>query len=378
MGDTVGKMAPGFGKLELDDRLATIARVEVVQAGVAPTAVLGWARRSAAGWELALGAAGDGAADAIFDLASLTKPLTALVAARGVAGGLLRFQSSVGALLPALARSPASAASLEDLLAHRAGLPSHGALYRNDPFARAPGPIASIPLREDEPHDLATMLARAASRVDERPIGRDAEELYSDVGYVLAGAMIAAGLGTELAAEWEATCGATSAARYRRREPSFGARVIPTEVVPWRGGTIRGEVHDENAFVLERASGHPGHAGAFGTVAEVAQLGMRFIDALDGLDEALLPRELAERMIAPRDGGTHRIGWDTVTKGASSSGRHFGPRAFGHLGFTGTSLWADPDAHVVAVMLTNRVHPTRENDRIRQARPRVHDLLWSL
>ncbi|GAC1560147.1 MAG: hypothetical protein NVS3B10_18610 [Polyangiales bacterium] len=140
-------------------------------------------------------------------------------------------------------------------------------------------------------------------------------------------------------------------------------------------------MHDENAFMLERAGGDPGHAGAFGTVDDVLGVALRFVDLLGAapLDPApLLPATLAHEMVAAYALGSHRLGWDGLTVGASSAGRRFGARTFGHLGFTGTSVWADPDAGVVAVLLTNRTYPSRENQAIRGARPRVHDALWGL
>ncbi|MEO7093677.1 MAG: serine hydrolase, partial [Polyangiales bacterium] len=139
--------------------------------------------------------------------------------------------------------------------------------------------------------------------------------------------------------------------------------------------------HDENAFMLERAGGHPGHAGAFGTAEEVARVAMRFVDLLRSPSDhatSWIPPALAEEMIAPRPAGSHLLGWDGVTRGASSSGTRFGPRSFGHLGYTGTSVWADPDAGAVAVLLTNRTYPSRDNVGIRAARPRVHDALWEI
>jgi len=356
-----------------DERLDRLLESEVIDAGVAPTAVVGWGLHGSHGWDFRVGAAG-AEVDAIYDLASLTKPMTAIVAMRRA----VPLGATVGELLPELRGTPASGASLENLLTHRAALPSWGALYRDDSWTREEGAIVSRPMVAAEPADLASMLFRAASRVEPRASGRDADELYSDIGYVLAGAMIARALGRDLASEWEATCGATSSARYRERDSTFDRRVVPTEIVDWRGGVVKGVVHDENAYALEQAGGDPGHAGAFGTVDEVARLAMAFVDALEGRDDSLLSRDRAERMIATRGGGSHRIGWDTVTPGASSSGSRFGPRSLGHLGFTGTSVWADPDAGVVAVLLTNRVHPTRDNDRIRAARPKIHDALWNL
>jgi len=82
-------------------------------------------------------------------------------------------------------------------------------------------------------------------------------------------------------------------------------------------------------------------------------------------------------MIAERPGGTHRLGWDGRSESGSSSGARFSGRAFGHLGFTGTSVWVDPAAEAIAVLLTNRTWPSRDNVRIRAARPRVHDAQWA-
>jgi CubicO group peptidase (beta-lactamase class C family) len=81
-------------------------------------------------------------------------------------------------------------------------------------------------------------------------------------------------------------------------------------------------------------------------------------------------------MLRHRDGGTHRVGFDTRSAEGSSTGRFLGPGTFGHLGFTGTSLWCDPDAGVAVALVTNRVHPTRENTAIRALRPAVHDAVW--
>jgi CubicO group peptidase (beta-lactamase class C family) len=111
----------------------------------------------------------------------------------------------------------------------------------------------------------------------------------------------------------------------------------------------------------------------FGTFGSVLDFGSAVLDALSGrgpfadADVAELTRE--------RLGGTLRAGFDGKSEEGSSVGEAFGPRTFGHLGFTGTSLWIEPDAGVVVVLLTNRVHPSRENKGIRAARPAAHDAL---
>jgi CubicO group peptidase (beta-lactamase class C family) len=132
---------------------------------------------------------------------------------------------------------------------------------------------------------------------------------------------------------------------------------------------VQGEVHDENAYAL---GGVAGHAGLFGTARDAVTLGRAALDCLKG-ESGWFEPEVMRGMIAPRAGGAHRLGWDGRGAQSPSSGERMGPRTFGHLGFTGTSLWCDPDADVAIALVTNRVHPTRENGGIRALRPAIHD-----
>jgi CubicO group peptidase (beta-lactamase class C family) len=153
--------------------------------------------------------------------------------------------------------------------------------------------------------------------------------------------------------------------------------VAPTEIVAWRGGTLRGIVHDENAWVLV-GDGLAGHAGAFGDAPSVLRLGMALVEVLTaGRDDWLTAAELYPA-VRERLGGSLAAGFDRRSGPAPSSGAHFGPQTFGHLGFTGTSLWIDPDAELVGVLLSNRVHPTRANLAIRGARRAAYDALHAL
>jgi CubicO group peptidase (beta-lactamase class C family) len=165
-----------------------------------------------------------------------------------------------------------------------------------------------------------------------------------------------------------------SARRFRERDPSFDARVAPTEVVAWRGGVLRGAVHDENAWALV-GSASAGHAGLFGDAMSVARLGVAILEALAGNAPSWLSPIDLEPLVRTRPGGSLLAGFDRRSGDAPSSGARFGTRTFGHLGFTGTSLWMDPDAKLVGVLLTNRVHPTRENAAIRRARPAAYDAI---
>jgi CubicO group peptidase (beta-lactamase class C family) len=151
----------------------------------------------------------------------------------------------------------------------------------------------------------------------------------------------------------------------------FLARVAPTEHCEFRGRVVRGEVHDENCAAY---GGIAGHAGMFGRADAVLDFGLAMLDALAGRS-CWLDQALVRWAVRPRPGGGHVVGWDTPSAQGASAGSLFSLRSFGHLGFTGTSIWCDPTRGLCAVLLSNRVHPTRENIRIRTYRPRFHDAI---
>ncbi|AUX35652.1 MULTISPECIES: serine hydrolase [Sorangium] len=307
--------------------------------------------------------------DAIFDLASVTKPFTALSFARLVRAGKARYDEPLGEVLPELAGTRSAAVPLELLAAHRAGLEAHRTLHR-------PGDGAPIDPLEAL---LACADARREGCAGDPPEG-GFPPVYSDLGYLLLGAAVArrgeAELDEVVAREVTGPLGlaVASARALRRRDPRFDERVIPTEDVAFRGGVIRGAVHDDNAWTIAQ-DGMAGHAGLFGDAMSVARLGVALLEALAGERPEWLSRDEVERLIEPRPGGSLRAGFDGKSGERPSAGARFGPRTFGHLGFTGTSLWIDPDAELVGVLLTNRVHPTRASDAIRRARPAVYDAI---
>ena len=151
--------------------------------------------------------------------------------------------------------------------------------------------------------------------------------------------------------------------------------IAPTERCPWRGKILWGEVDDDNAWA---AGGVAGHAGLFSSAADVHALVCRLRASALGQD-SFLPADIVRRFWT-RDGlvpaSTWALGWDTPSPAGSSAGTRVSAQAVGHLGFTGTSLWIDfeRDAHVI--LLTNRVHPTRQDERIRDVRPCLHDAVW--
>jgi CubicO group peptidase (beta-lactamase class C family) len=348
----------------------------IVDEGVAPNAAAGWAaRRSDGRWELSAG----GDTDAFFDLASLTKPLTAMAIARSpLHGGALR-SLELGAILAPARATPSEMATLELLLAHRAGLEANLPLFR--PLQEGRAVVLDEALNE-------AARARRPDAKGDLPRGGFAP-VYSDLGYLLAGEALvrasgAADVGEVLAKlvieplAMSEQLGSARALEALGERVRFADRVVPTEIVPWRGGEIRGRVHDENAFAL-RGAGACGHAGMFGTLGAVLAFGVGALDAIARGRGPLAVDEDLEWLVKPRAGGTLRAGFDGKSEGGgSSAGERAGPRTFGHLGFTGTSLWIDPDAEVVVAVLTNRVHPTRDNLAIRTARPVAHDALFAL
>lgn len=161
-------------------------------------------------------------------------------------------------------------------------------------------------------------------------------------------------------------------AYYRKvdRSPLEGReeRVAATENCPWRGAVIQGQVHDDNCWAM---GGVAGHAGAFGTVMDVLRFASRWCT---GFFVAETVSRAWTRVVAPT-GCSRTLGWDTPSGESPSVGRLFSQRSVGHLGFTGTSLWIDPDAELAVTLLSNRVHPSRDNIAIRAFRPKIHEAI---
>jgi CubicO group peptidase (beta-lactamase class C family) len=147
-----------------------------------------------------------------------------------------------------------------------------------------------------------------------------------------------------------------------------------TEHCPWRGRIVLGEVHDENAHVL---GGVAGHAGLFGTAMEVKCVLDAILDTLSSENTGIpcsrrdLLQFLQPQHLVP--GSSWALAFDTPAGFDSSAGRHFSPETVGHLGFTGTSFWLDLNKEMAVILLTNRVHPSRDNDQIKEFRPLIHD-----
>lgn len=335
-----------------------------------PAAVMEVGRSGGVLWRQAIGAltwhpAADPArADTIFDLASLTKVLsTATLAMRAVDEGRLSLEEPVADRLRAWQGRDRAQVTIRHLLDHSAGLTAWLPLYR-DCTGRAEfeAAICRLPL-EYEP---------------------GTRSVYSDLGFILLGFIL------EEACPGGSGGGAGSVDPSCRQAAQFGRiaslltpapltfnpprawrpRCAPTEFDAWRGRLLVGEVHDENAWAL---GGAAGHAGLFGTADAVGAFARAVLRTLAG--DRLLAAPGTMRRFAARTGvpGSSRaLGWDTMLP-TSSCGTRLSPGAIGHTGFTGTSLWIDWERDLYVVVLTNRVHPTRDNERLRAVRPRLHD-----
>jgi CubicO group peptidase (beta-lactamase class C family) len=291
------------------------------------------------------------ATDTVFDLASLTKVLaTTPLYIQQVERGAVGLDDPVSHHLPAWQGADRRTVTVRDLLSHSSGLTAYVPFFRElqgrAAFERA---VCTSPL-EYEP--------RTGS-------------IYSDLGFMLLGFMLDDRGG--LAGGFDslrAQMGVVDELQFRAPD-IWKRRTAPTEVDSWRGRLLIGEVHDENCAAL---GGVAGHAGLFGTAAAVGACARHVLQVLDGRTGAFA-RSTLETFITRRadvPNNSRALGWDTMLP-TSSCGTRMSPRAFGHTGFTGTSLWIDPDSGVYVVLLTNRVHPTRANDAIRHVRPAVHD-----
>jgi len=148
------------------------------------------------------------------------------------------------------------------------------------------------------------------------------------------------------------------------------ARIAPTEIDTARGGLVWGKVHDENADAM---GGVAGHAGLFSSASDLAVFAQMLLNGGEYGGVRIVHPETVARWTA-RQGKTssRALGWDTPSKG-SSSGHFFSPRSFGHTGFTGTSIWIDPERSLFVILLTNRVDPTRANTRHEPLRRAIAD-----
>ena len=303
--------------------------------------------------------------DTVFDLASLTKPLaTTLALMKLVDSGNIALDQPLQTLLPVPVPEDKQEIPLRALLSHCAGFEPWRPFYRNA-----------------APPSVTDKKAWVRKQVLDIPLQYPplSASLYSDLGFMVLEWVIEARSGTLLPDFLhDHFLGPLSLEdiffRHIHGPSPFGAaRFAATEECPWRNRVMQGMVHDENAYFV---GGYSGHAGLFGTAEAVYALVNLLRQHYGGeRDDFFAPRTVKTFFSRQKlvRGSTWALGWDTPSESGSSSGRHFSKETVGHLGFTGTSIWMDLVRDVMVIFLTNRIHPTRKNEKIRQFRPLLHD-----
>ena len=326
-------------------RLETIDRViqRGITAGGFPGAAVVVGRQGAAVWEKGFGrlswdpGSGRVSADkSIYDLASLTKVIGTTTAAMILFDeGKLTLDEKVQHYLPGFTGGLKDEVTVRQLLMHRGGLPAGRELWRH---AKSPDEAKQMVI--DTP-------------LEYRP---GTGFVYSDIGADLLGMIVEACAGERL----------DSFLDHRLFKPlgmddtgfkpadSLVYRIAPTEVTPPRGYPVRGEVHDENAFAL---GGVAGHAGLFGTASDLSIFAQMLLNGGTYAGTRIVA-DSTVKLFTTKAAGSRALGWE-VGEGQHGAGMYFGENAFGHTGFTGTSIWIDPDRQMFVILLTNRVHAAR-------------------
>jgi CubicO group peptidase (beta-lactamase class C family) len=297
-------------------------------------------------------------AHTLWDMASLTK-VVALTSSMMtlVENKRVQLDAPVQRYIPEFTGKWKGRVTVRHLLTHSSGLPAWRPLYKEtsspaDAMALAIAtPLDTLPGIRMVYSDLgAIILGEIVHRIGKKPLDRYAtDRIFSPLGM---------------------------AETFYRPDSAVVGRTAPTEIDPWRQRHLRGEVHDENAFAL---GGVSGHAGLFSSAHDLARLARAYLNGgiLDG--RRVWSKRTIEQFTRVQNATlSHRaLGWETAN-GANSGGRFMSGSAFGHTGFTGTSIWIDPGNDVFVILLSNRVNPTRENRRITSVRTALADSVMTL
>jgi CubicO group peptidase (beta-lactamase class C family) len=306
----------------------------------------------------------------IFDIASLTKVVVTTTLAEKLAEGdfavPLDLDAPVARYLPEWASGPNAdwrrKVTARHLLTHTAGLPPFKEYWRTTK-SRATA-------------ERSTGKQDTLGRIFAEPLEYEpgTKEVYSDLGIILMAEIIERLTGRtldDLAKSYIFSPLGMKDTMFRPPKRLW-PQIAPTEIDnQLRHRLVQGEVHDENAFAI---GGVSGHAGLFSTAPDLAAFCQMLLNGGVYAHQRIVRRATIAQFTTPQQlsGGTRTLGWAVPTEGGSS-GHYFSAHSFGHTGFTGTSIWIDPDRQLFVVLLTNRVHPTRENTKIQQVRPALHD-----
>ena len=304
--------------------------------------------------------------DTVFDLASLTKPLaTTMAVMKLIQDCKLNLCHNLGAILPLFKGTDKEKVTVSQLLCHSSGMPDYKPYYKT---------LIKLPVAERK-NTLRKLL------VQEPLLYTPGEKtLYSDLGFMILCWVVESvskrRMDKYVAEEVYTPIHMPSRSgnglffndlNIGRRPGNYAA----TERCPWRKKILNGQVHDDNAYAL---GGIEGHSGLFGTADDILELLLFLLSIFYEKSPIKLFDNVLINSFFMRQNNTDRaLGFDTPSQINSSCGSMFSRNSVGHLGFTGTSFWMDIDRGIIVILLTNRVHPTRENIKIRKFRPELHD-----
>jgi CubicO group peptidase (beta-lactamase class C family) len=327
------------------ERLATIDRIvrRGITAGGYPGAAVVVGRKGASVWEKGFGTLSWGESSTrvsadrtIYDLASLSKVIgTTTAIMLLVDEGKVSLDTPVVRYLPTFTGGLKDQVTLRHLLTHRSGLPAGRDLWRSARSAEeARRMVLETPLdcRPGQCYEYSDLGADVIGMVAEAASGERLDQLLDERVFSPLG----------------------MADTHYRPADSLVYRIAPTEVTPPRGYPLRGEVHDENAYAL---GGVAGHAGLFSTAADLSIFAQMMLNGGRYNGVRIIADSTVE-LFTRRAAGTRALGWDTCA-GTGGCGDHLSEHAYGHTGYTGTSIWIDPDREMFVVLLTNRVHAAR-------------------
>lgn len=290
----------------------------------------------------------------IYDLASLTKVVATTTAAMICYDRkLLSLDDPVTKYIPSFNTNGKENITIKNLLLHNSGLPAWKKLYGQG-FSS-----------EDIIREIYS------SELEYKP---GTKYVYSDLGMIILGKIIEKVSGTSLDkfCKDEIFVPLEMNSTFFVPSDSIKQYCAPTEKDDyWRMKTLQGEVHDETSSLL---GGVAGNAGLFSTAEDISRLiTVLMNNGRSGGNEFIKSSTIDMFIKKYSDESTRALGWDTKSDSGSSAGKYFSKNSFGHTGFTGTSIWADPERNLFVVFLTNRVYPTRKNSKILSIRPLLHD-----
>jgi CubicO group peptidase (beta-lactamase class C family) len=302
--------------------------------------------------------------ETVFDLASLTKPLaTTLAVMKLIQQSKLTLDQTLGSVLPDFKNNEKERITIRQLLSHSSGLPDLKPYF--------------IKLRELPADERRTALRDFLIKEPLiAPIGK--KTLYSDIGFMILCWVVESisekRLDRFVADEIYQPLGIDTEGKLFFVDlglPPKKVEFAATELCPWREIFLTGAVHDDNAYA---AGGIEGHAGLFGTASVVSCLLLELLAVYHGRsDRQVFQKDMLHTFFQRQGKNDMALGFDTPSEQDSSSGDYFSKKSVGHLGFTGTSFWIDLERSIIIILLSNRVHPVRSNEKIKAFRPKLHN-----